>query len=184
MCHFRARTWAGSPRRVTTSCRRWTSPRSPRGPRRTCRRVSRKIAPIFVPKLATSTIWKGYVHKLQILEVSAHYSYCFYLCISFPNLIGQKIAPKSDPKKSRVHWIATQYLIHLGPKSLIAVNSQSAILIAKEDGFLSLWRGLNAGLAYQVVMNGTRLTLFDFMKDHGKGLTLFNFINNWFNLFN
>ena len=36
----------------------------------------------------------------------------------------------------------------------------------------SLWRGLNAGLAYQVVMNGTRLTLFDFMKDNGKGFNL------------
>ena len=37
---------------------------------------------------------------------------------------------------------------------------------------ISLWRGLNAGLAYQVVMNGTRLTLFDFMKDHGDGFKL------------
>ena len=62
---------------------------------------------------------------------------------------------------------------------------QSALLIAKEDGLVSLWRGLNAGLAYQVVMNGTRLTLFDFMKDHGNGFILNNVIigfllyNSW-----
>ena len=62
---------------------------------------------------------------------------------------------------------------------------QSALLIAKEDGLVSLWRGLNAGLAYQVVMNGTRLTLFDFMKDHGHGFILNNVIigfllyNSW-----
>ena len=41
---------------------------------------------------------------------------------------------------------------------------------------ISLWRGLNAGLAYQVVMNGTRLTLFDFMKDHGDGFKLYELI--------
>jgi len=41
---------------------------------------------------------------------------------------------------------------------------------------ISLWRGLNAGLAYQVVMNGTRLTLFDFMKDHGDGFKLHQLI--------
>ena len=80
-------------------------------------------------------------------------------------------------------------------KKTYSGTMQSAILIAKEDGFfrlafnfqhnylvrllsnilraiISLWRGLNAGLAYQVVMNGTRLTLFDFMKDNGKGFTL------------
>jgi len=57
-------------------------------------------------------------------------------------------------------------------KKTYSGTMQSAILIAKEDGFFSLWRGLNAGLAYQVVMNGTRLTLFDFMKDHGVPISI------------
>ena len=75
-------------------------------------------------------------------------------------------------------------------KKTYSGTMQSAVLIAKEDGLFrsvhrtgnalginlkylfSLWRGLNAGLAYQVVMNGTRLTLFDLMKDNGKGFNL------------
>lgn len=48
---------------------------------------------------------------------------------------------------------------------------QSTLLIIRNDGFLSLWSGLSAGLAYQIVMNGTRLTLFDMMKAKGTNVT-------------
>jgi solute carrier family 25 protein 34/35 len=40
-------------------------------------------------------------------------------------------------------------------------TSKSAVLIVKSDGLKALWSGLSAGLMYQVVMNGSRLTLFD-----------------------
>ena len=40
-------------------------------------------------------------------------------------------------------------------------TSKSAVLIVKSDGVKALWSGLSAGLIYQVVMNGSRLTLFD-----------------------
>jgi solute carrier family 25 protein 34/35 len=40
-------------------------------------------------------------------------------------------------------------------------TSKSAVLIVESDGLKALWSGLSAGLMYQVVMNGSRLTLFD-----------------------
>ena len=44
-------------------------------------------------------------------------------------------------------------------------NIASARLIIKSDGLTALWRGLSAGVAYQIVMNGTRLTIFDQLKE-------------------
>jgi len=45
-------------------------------------------------------------------------------------------------------------------------TAQSLMLVARSDGFFALWKGISAGLMYQIFMNGTRLTLFDQMKRH------------------
>jgi len=51
-------------------------------------------------------------------------------------------------------------------------NFASARLIAKADGLGGLYAGLRAGLSYQMLMNGTRLTLFDKLKDLNMNLAL------------
>jgi len=43
-------------------------------------------------------------------------------------------------------------------------TAQSLILVVRSDGFRALWKGINAGVMYQICMNGTRLTLFDKLK--------------------
>lgn len=57
-------------------------------------------------------------------------------------------------------------------KKTYSKNFASARLIAKADGFGGLYAGLRAGLTYQMLMNGTRLTLFDQFKDLNMNVAL------------
>ena len=67
-------------------------------------------------KMALLALWKGYLHKLSILDASDCFLGHFYYCSSVPNSMGQKMAWKTAPKVARkaarkmvrVYWIAHQ----------------------------------------------------------------------------
>jgi len=61
-------------------------------------------------------------------------------------------------------------------KKTYSKNLASAKLIIKTDGFSGLYGGLRAGLSYQIVMNGTRLTIFDQLKELGIGSLAFHIL--------
>ena len=60
--------------------------------------LAQKPAPILAQKPARSGIWKGYMHKLPILDILGCFPGHFYCCSSVPNSIGQK-RPEKKPQK-------------------------------------------------------------------------------------
>jgi len=59
-------------------------------------------------------------------------------------------------------------------------NIASARLVVKIDGFRGLYGGLSTGIAYQMLMNGTRLTLFDKLKENGVPILLASMVSGGF----